>query len=135
MKNKNIIVNASAIRTGGALTILKQFIYELPSDENIYYIFVHKSFEINNERMNLKLIYVEKTSFLKRFLWDLYGVKFWLKKNSVFPNITISLQNTNFLVGVDCPNYVYYHQSIPLFPFNWKLNHVRYFLSAQKKWS
>lgn len=84
--------------------------------------------------MNLKLIYVEKTSFLKRFLWDLYGVKFWLKKNSVFPNITISLQNTNFLVGVDCPNYVYY-QSIPLFPFNWKLNHVRYFLSAQKEWS
>ncbi|MEI8087864.1 MAG: glycosyltransferase, partial [Paludibacter sp.] len=60
-------------------------------------------------------------SFYKRFMWDAFGLKKWLKKNKIQAIAGISLQNTNFRLDENCPNYIYYHQSIPLVPLNWSI--------------
>ena len=114
------VVNATAIRGSGALTVLKQFIDFIPEDECTYIIFIDESIQLKAP-VNVKLIPLNKRSFFKRFLWDTFGVKKWLKGNHIIPNITISLQNTNFRVSAKCPNYIYYHQSLPLSPVRWNV--------------
>lgn len=125
MKGKMIIVNASALRTSGALTILLQFVSEIPNDNNLYYVFVHKSVIISETKDNVVIVYVDKTSFIERFMWDLFGLRKWLKNNKLIPDIAISLQNTNFRVDVDCPNFVYYHQPIPFYDYKWNVCHKK----------
>jgi glycosyltransferase involved in cell wall biosynthesis len=118
---KNIVVNATSLRTGGGLTILKQFISAIPENPEIQYIiFTDKSVKIDDLASNVKLIYEKTHSHLQRLLWDLVRLKKNLKKNNILPSATISLQNTNFLSGVNCPNYIYYHNPLPLSDHNWK---------------
>lgn len=121
MKNI-IIVNATALDDSGALTILRQFIEAVPSDEKfLYMIFVSNKISLNHSQSNIRLIPMAVKSFRKRFLWDAFGLKRWLRTNKIRPAATISLQNTNFRVDGDIPNYVYYHQSIPFFDHQWSL--------------
>jgi len=115
-----IVVNATALRMGGALTILKQFVEAIPKDSFEYIVFVDESVQLKAPA-NVKLIFLNKRSFLKRFLWDTFGVKKWLKVNNIIPIKAISLQNTNFRLNEPCPNYIYYHQPLPLFSFKWNV--------------
>jgi len=114
-----IIVNATALRAGGALTILRQFIEAIPDDGFEYLVFVDNSVKIHNLKQNLQIVPQNVLSFYRRFKWDAYGLKSWLKENDIQPLVAISLQNTNFRLDAVCPNYIYYHQSIPLFHYNW----------------
>lgn len=116
-----IVVNASALRSGGALTILKQFVKELPDDDTSYLLFVDDSVSLDCSQSNLQIVKVSVTSFVKRFLWDFYGLKRWLLKNKINCLVSVSLQNTNFRVSQQCKNYIYYHQSIPLYGNKWNL--------------
>jgi len=122
-----IIINATALRVGGALTILYQFIEAIPNDDLEYLVFVDESVKIGTSKSNLNIIPQNVRSFYKRFKWDAFGLKNWLKKNDIEPLIAISLQNTNFRLAVSCPNYIYYHQGISLFPFKWN------FLNPQER--
>ncbi|AEF84125.1 WfbF [Treponema primitia ZAS-2] len=114
-----IVVNASALRIGGALTILYQFIAALPDDDYQYIVFVHKSIENLQFKLNLRIIYVDKSSPIKRVLWDAFGLRNWLKLNNIIPIASVSLQNTSFRINNDCPNFIYFHQLIPLYPYKW----------------
>lgn len=120
---QNIIVNATALDGGGALTILKQFIEAIPESEEFYYtVFVSPLANIISNQLNLRIVPVENVkSLINRFMWDVFGVKKWLFVNKIQPSATISLQNTNFRVGYNVPNYIYYHQSITFFPKKWSL--------------
>lgn len=118
---KKVVVNATALRTSGALTVLLQFISEIPKDNNTYYVFIHKSVVISESKTNLVVIHTDKTSFIERFIWDVFGLSNWLKKNGVAPDVAVSLQNTNFRVLSTCPNFVYYHQSIPFYNYKWNV--------------
>ena len=115
-----IVVNATATRAGGALTILNQFIANIPNDDFKYVIFVDVSYQRTVKKKNVQIIPVEKRSFVKRFLWDVFELKKYLKNHSIEPVIAISLQNTNFRLNKPCPNYIYYHQPLPFFPYKWK---------------
>jgi glycosyltransferase involved in cell wall biosynthesis len=117
--SKKIIVNATALRTGGALTILRQFIEAVPNDFYKYLIFIDDSIVIDNVPSNVQIISMDKRSFIKRFIWDAWGLKNWLKQHMIEPEMGISLQNTNFRLNKPCPNYIYYHQPLPLLPFKW----------------
>lgn len=114
-----IVVNATALRSGGALTILRQFIDAIPEDCYDYIVFIDQSVKIKNGKKNLQIIPLHVTSFYKRFKWDVLGLKSWLRKNKIRPLAAVSLQNTNFRINVSCPNYIYFHQSIPLYPYKW----------------
>lgn len=121
MFKRSIVINATALDTGGGLTILKQFIEVIPEDEFNYLIFIPSKTFVENHQTNIRLINVDTKSFLKRLMWDAFGLKKYLKKNSITPISALSLQNTNFRVGYKIPNYIYYHQPIPFFDNSWSL--------------
>ncbi|MBE0650621.1 MAG: glycosyltransferase [Bacteroidales bacterium] len=118
---RQIIVNASALRSGGALTILQQFIEAIPDDGINYIVFCDDSITIDHSKKNLQLVPINARSFFKRFVWDAFRIKNWVKSYGIKPIAGISLQNTNFRIGDYCPNFIYYHQPIPLYPNNWSL--------------
>lgn len=115
----HIIVNATALASSGGLSILKQFIEEIPKDEFQYVIFVSNEISLSNTNQNIRLVGRNVKSNCKRFLWDAFGVKKWLFKNKILPIATISLQNTNFRVGKLHANFIYYHQPLPLYKIKW----------------
>lgn len=115
---KNIFVNATALKSSGALTILKQFISSIPN-KNKYLIFIDSSVNLENTKSNVQLVRTNNTSALKRLYWDYFGLKNWLDNNNIKVDIAISLQNTNFRVGGNVPNYIYYHQSLPFYNNKW----------------
>ena len=127
-----IVVNAPAIKEGGALSILQEFLYALEkhniNDE--YLIFLRDDLNIEKiNGFNIKLVRVKIDSLIERYLWDYHNLKKWLKVNNIKPDLIISLQNL-------CVNYkeadqiVYYHQPIPLYSYNWNplsKNEIKYF--------
>ena len=165
MNNENtqkiIVVNATAIITGGALSILKQFLTHI-TDQHIYYIFVHPSLNFNEENSNIHVtpqvrhseqsegspesgfvhvygdpsrkrraqddvsgelhihfIKINATTILKRIFWDSFGLKRWLKKREIIPDLILSLQNTSVSYDKATPKIIYLHQSLPLHHKSW----------------
>ena len=118
--DKRIIVNATALDRSGALSILRQFVENIPSDSRKWLIFVSPQIAINTENNNVRIEPIQGVKPMhKRLWWDAAGVRKWLKKNDIEPIAAVSLQNTGFRVGKDVPSYLYYHQSLPFYPFNW----------------
>lgn len=120
---KNIIVNATALDTSGAFTILKQFVDNIPSDTTVNYtIFISPKIHLETEKDNVNLVPIANVKgLINRLLWDFWGVSYWLNKHHIKPDISISLQNTNFRTGYNIYNYIYYHQSIPFFSQRWSV--------------
>lgn len=118
---KYIIVNATALDHSGALTILRQFIKHIPSDNQKWLIFV--SPQLSDLISYNPNVWIEPISgvkpMCKRLWWDALGLKKWLKKYHIKPIAAVSLQNTGFNVGKKVPTYIYYHQPLPFFPFSW----------------
>ncbi len=121
MEQKTIIVNATALRYSGALSILKQFLHTIPEDKYHYIVFVYSGITLNFNQNNVTLIPTDVISFTKRFCWDAFGLKRWLRKHNIVPVASISLQNTNFRTGFNIPNYIYYHQPVLFFDHTWSL--------------
>lgn len=118
----NIFVNATAADTGGLFTIVDQFIssISLYDKKNKYYVFV--SVDKFNKYCNgqVNIIKVNKKKWTKRFIWDAIGMKKWARKNCIYPEKIISLQNTpvNYK-GVK--QIIYLHTPIPFSNYNWNL--------------
>lgn len=121
LKNNYIIVNATALDRGGALNVLKQFVCNIPERNDInWLIFTSPKVQLKtyNNRVKIQPITNVK-SFVKRFMWDAFGLKKWLKRHGIIPTAAISLQNTGFRAGKGIPTYIYYHQSIPFYQQRW----------------
>lgn len=114
----NIIVNASASRKSGALSIYLQFISHLANfiANNKYYIFVDPSVP-QPDMPGVYYIHESNHSWSHRIYWDFYGLKKWLNQKNIKPDIFISFQNTG--AKINCRQIVYYHQSIPFYKRNW----------------
>lgn len=118
-----IIVNATALDASGALGILHQFVDNIPvATQYRWLIFSSDKVDVvsNNPKVDIVPISNVK-SLVRRFLWDAFGVKKWLVQRGIVPVATISLQNTGFNCGAEVPNFIYYHQSIPLMHFSWNI--------------
>lgn len=117
-----IIVNATAARTSGALSILKQFVKNIPlASEDLYYIFVDPEVSIVVDSDCIEFIHVNTRSWLKRIAWDAWGIKNWLSKRNIKPSLIISLQNTGVNYSEDIPQLIYYHQLLPLSRHKWDI--------------
>ncbi len=118
---KKIVVNATALDRSGALSILRQFIESIPEDNADWLIFISDKIELQTSRQNIKLQQVSGVKAMhRRLLWDAFGLKRWLKRNNVIPIACMSLQNTGFRAGTkQTPRFIYYHQSIPFYPYRW----------------
>ncbi len=118
--SKHIVVNATALNQSGALGILKQFIENIP-DIHQWIIFVSNKATIDSLKKNVRIVPIANVKKLhKRFLWDLYGLSQWLKRNKITPMACVSLQNTGFRTSVkNIPDFIYFHNSIPFYPYYW----------------
>lgn len=116
----NVVVIASASRTGGALSIYLQFLNHLETEIGAghYYIFVDPKMPCR------KIDGVEyipiNTSGIARFLFDINGFKIIIRKRRICPDVIFSLQNTAVFCD-DVPQLVYYHQSLPFFKCKFNL--------------
>lgn len=114
-----IIVNATALDSGGGLTILNQFLENAQKNiKNEYIVFVSGSLAFE-ESPNIKYVKVNNRSWLQRIHWDWCGLKAFLKKYNYQYNKVICLQNTS--LNVDVEQIIYLHQSIPLTDFSFNL--------------
>ncbi|EKO3487352.1 glycosyltransferase [Vibrio fluvialis] len=123
---KNIIVNATALRSGGALSILRQFISNSVISGNDYYIFVDESVDITAPE-NCYLLRKNTRNWAKRIFWDFIGLRIWLYNSNVKFSLLISLQNTS--VFSDLKQIVYLHQPIPFYDMDINiLKNFKFFL-------
>jgi len=118
-----ILINATAAKTSGALTILKDCIAYI--EQNIvpdkkYHLFtVLNDF---NEMKNIQIHKLEPQSWISRIRWDNGGLWRWCQSNNLEPDIIVSLQNTSTKYktknGLAMTQVVYYHQTLPLNQLN-----------------
>ncbi|UCQ26690.1 glycosyltransferase [Edwardsiella tarda] len=110
---KTIIVNATALDSSGALTILKQFVSHAKNDHlNKYIIFSPINVELDCSD-NMVLFKINKKKWLSRIFWDCYGLSKFLKVNKITCDLFISLQNTSVNLDKSIPQYIYIHQPLP----------------------
>lgn len=125
----SIIVNATAARSSGALSILKQFINNVPSDsENIYYIFIDPDIEKPIQSNKIKYIPMNTKKWGKRIVWDIWGMRKWIEKSDIHPDLIISLQNTGVNYHRNIPQLIYYHQLLPLSNHSWNIKRKEEFI-------
>lgn len=117
---KHIVVIASACRSSGALSILKQFIDSIleRKDNIIYHIIVDPTFKYTQDD-KVSYYYICTRSWKSRIYWDFFGFNSWLIKQDFTPDLLISLQNTSVRLKMDIPKVVYYHQPLPLEKQKW----------------
>ena len=117
-----ILINATAARSSGALSILNQFVTHIsPTDGNQYYLFVDTNYKEIVEGNNIKYIHIDTRSWRRRIWWDEYGFRQYVKKNGLQPSLIISFQNTGVKYDKSIPQLIYYHQPFPVFPQKWSL--------------
>jgi len=114
-----IAVNATALTTGGGLSILQQFVSHAPAGDE-YYIFVSETVELGNvSQNNIHFIRINNNTIIHRLLWDWFGLSRWFKKRGLTLDVVLSLQNTS----VSCPKktkqLIYLHQGLCLHPKKW----------------
>ena len=121
MADKYIVVNSTAAVSGGALTILRQFIDHIPQDGNKWLVFTSDKVSLTSDNPNVRIVPIAGTAAMhKRLMWDAFGLDKWLKDNNIEPTACISLQNTGFRVSrKGIPHFIYYHQSLPFYAQNW----------------
>ncbi|MFK2048846.1 glycosyltransferase [Bacteroides fragilis] len=117
----NVIVNATASRASGALSILKQFLENIPIyNQDIYYIFVAQSVVFESTQ-HIQFIPIDTCSWMKRIYWDEIGLKRWLAKHHIKASLIISFQNTGVNCASQIPQLIYYHNVIPLLNISWSI--------------
>jgi glycosyltransferase involved in cell wall biosynthesis len=126
-KIKKIIVNATALSTGGALTILRQFIAYAALTDKKYLIFAPIGVLLD-AHANIDYVEVDTKSWMKRIWWDSFGLKHYIKQHNIEPELCISLQNTS--VNVGCQQLIYLHQPLPFTTVKYLFNKetIKYFL-------
>ncbi|WIG81924.1 glycosyltransferase [Photobacterium damselae] len=126
---KVIAVNATALNSSGALTILRQFIYHASKEKDIhFYIYISGDVE-HAVYDNITYMVKKNSTWLSRIFWDMLGFSRDIKKNINKTPTIISLQNTT--INNISEQYVYIHQSIPFTKFKinlFKLNDFKILL-------
>ncbi|WP_372998886.1 glycosyltransferase [Sulfurimonas sp.] len=117
-----ILVNATALTSGGGLVTLEQFLDNIPLDDKyIFYIFCSDvTLKDKYFQNNIVYIYPKYRTGLSRIYWDMFGLQRWSQKNSIKPELVISLQNTTIRFKNDnIPQISYIMQAIPFVNKKW----------------
>lgn len=115
-----IVVNATALDRSGALTILRQFIENIPVNVGQWLIFIPDNVELTTDKKNVRLEPIPGVKPMhKRLKWDAFSLNRWLKKHNINPIAAVSLQNTGFHLDKKVPHFIYYHQPLPFYSNKW----------------
>lgn len=121
MSNRFIVINATATRKGGGLSILNQFLDNIPLSNYKWLLFVSPNLNLKERASNIVIKEIPNvTNFHKRLWWDYKGLKKYLKERNIECLAKISLQNTGFKTDKNIiPEFIYFHQSIPFYKKKW----------------
>lgn len=124
-----VLVNATSC-AGGALKVIDEFVDMAWKDisqmkNKKYYFFVPSTYFSNV--VNQQIIFIkneENLNYKSRNYWNLYGMSKWIELNNINSFELISLQNYFPFRVIDkaSKKSLYLHQSIPFYPYKWKLN-------------
>lgn len=113
---KKIFVNATSCTSGGALSILHQFIKSIDKYDKVNFYYIFSTVDLNIDNKNIKNIKnisnIKGKKYKDRLYWDICGIQKWSKKNKIDPDVIISLQNTAVRFNGK-KQIVYIHQSLP----------------------
>ncbi|CNI67001.1 D-inositol-3-phosphate glycosyltransferase [Yersinia massiliensis] len=116
----SIIVNATAMGEGGALTILTQLVRNIGPEDGDFIIFIPYGLDLDKyQKNNIKLIKLDVKSWFKRIAWDNYGLNKWILERNLTPSFIISMQNTSIYTSNKIPQLIYLHQPIPFSSHKW----------------
>lgn len=118
----NVIINATATKTSGALTILNSFIQYLSFIENneIFFILITVKKNYFHNTKYLKVYEIEEQNWIHRIIWDNKGLQKFCDLNKIKPNLIISFQNTSSKMNnKKLKQIVYYHQALSLIKYKW----------------
>ncbi|MGL5903663.1 MAG: glycosyltransferase [Cetobacterium sp.] len=120
---KTIVVNNPAARSGGALTILKEFLDKVSTLKCNRKFFVIVSLEElkKYETDKIKVLVISAQGFKSRVLWDNFGLKKYLQERKIMPNLFISIQNTGVNLNKNIPQIIYYHQPLSIVNLKWNI--------------
>jgi glycosyltransferase involved in cell wall biosynthesis len=120
MNKKMVLINATAAKTSGALTILKDCVMYI--ENNTLSNYEYHLFTVIDEFDTSKNLQIHKLpiqNWLSRVQWDNGGLQKWCRKHNLEPDMIISFQNTSTKYrnnnGLMIVQMVYYHQPIPLY--------------------
>lgn len=112
---KHILVVATAMRIGGALSILNQFIEYASNEKNLTFeILVDSSFVVPLSQ-NCHFVKKDTKNWFRRLAFDSFYLNRYIKKSNKQFNYVISLQNTT--VRTNLKQFVYVHQPLPFSDF------------------
>ena len=112
----NILIIATAARTGGALSILKKVILDAKNTTDRYTFLVDPFImDTLDKSTNIEYIGINTKSWIKRIYFDFLGYS-KIVYNSNY-NICLNLQNIPVRIK-NIKQYVYYHQPLPLNQYN-----------------
>jgi glycosyltransferase involved in cell wall biosynthesis len=121
-----VLINATAAKVSGALTILKDCVAYLQSvpENGIEYHFCTVVDDFDSSK-NVRIHKIKPKNWLARIEWDNGGLQKWCVRMGIKPDLIISLQNTSTKYsnsdGKCIPQIVYYHQPLPLVSYNWNI--------------
>ena len=117
---KTIIVNDVAASTGGALSILRQFLTELRNNEMArsyrWVVFVSNDLVNEFDGEHIEIVKVNAKKWRNRIWWETHGISRWLDKHHIRPDIAVSFMSVGFR-RLNCSQIIYIHQSLPLGDF------------------
>ncbi len=119
MTKQCILINATAATQGGAFTVLLNLLENIVAHYQ-FIVFVSVDFNLLPNLDNVKYVNPRAKSYSRRIYWDNFGLNKWCIRNSIVPDLIISLQNTGVKFKGEVKQLIYYHQPIPLFSHNWR---------------
>ncbi len=124
---KQILINATAARSSGALTIIKDFmsyVYGLSNIETHFNLLTATD-NVFSTTENVAVYQIPVQSWRSRIKWDNGGLEEWCLQHKIFPDLLVSFQNTCSRFRherlVEIPQLVYFHQTLPLTPYRWSV--------------
>ncbi|MGL4672193.1 hypothetical protein, partial [Cetobacterium sp.] len=120
---KTIVINNPAARSGGALTILKEFLDKISTlkCDRKFIVIVSLNELKKYETDKVKIIVLPTQGFKERIFWDNFGIKKFFKKEKIVPEIFISIQNTGVNIDKRIPQVIYYHQPLSIVDLKWNV--------------
>ncbi len=115
-QKQTIVVSATSIDNSGGGTILRQFLKWAAKDKHDFLCFVPMGMKLEAGD-NIRLVPIDKKSWLARILWDSWQLKLWLENNQITYHKFISLQDTT--VNIDVDQIIYLHQPLPFAGVRW----------------
>ncbi len=119
---KKIVINATSVVQGGALTILHQFLGSIKEYDpiNKYFLITSLQSDRFDTLLNVSILKTDRQSWIERLYWDFIGFRLFCKKLELVPDIIISFQNTAVRFP-SIPQIVYFHQNLALFKHKWSI--------------